>query len=183
MYRRLPFRILICLALSLAAIAGGFLVVPGIRHRHDGGEVAHSHSAHGHSHSHSHAHVHQDHEGDHADSANLETVVTGPSSHIHFRIFGIELTLPDFLNDGPAPLVAGGSGHQHGESPVGDVVRLPSPFSLAQLIHVTLQWAAIRCQGVQLDGPGNPFRRAVTVSDRDRGLDPPAPPIPPPQSP
>ena len=64
MVRSFSVRILICLSLTVASIVGGMLILPAIRHRHDGGETAHSHGGHsadvhpnsGHTHSHSHSH-------------------------------------------------------------------------------------------------------------------------------
>lgn len=188
MFRGFSIRILLCSILAFAAIAGGFLNAPGIRHRHDDGDVAHSHSAHSHSHphvhghSHHHSHAHREHEGSRDDSTEAASVVEEPASHMHFYILGFELTLPDFFSEEPAPLVAVDSVRGQGTSPAGDVIRLPSPFSLAELIHVTLRWTAIGCSGIQLEGTDHPFGRTVVASDINRGLDPSAPPLPPPQA-
>lgn len=188
MFRSLRLRILLCLILSVATIAGGFLVVPGIRHRHDDGDVAHSHFAHGHSHSHSHRHCHSHsrashtHQSEHDDTQKGDVVAEEPSSHIHISLFGFELTLPDFLSDEPAPLVDHDSDSQKETAPKGDVIRLPSPFSLAQLIHVTLRWTAIECSGVQREGTDHPFELTFVASDGNRGLDPSAPLLLPPQA-
>lgn len=184
MFRSTRVRILLSLVLTVAAIAGSFLLAPGMRHRHDGGEASHSHSAHCHSHSHGHSHSHSGaghtHSGEH-DGTTENDVEEEPSSHIHFILFGFELTLPDFLGGEPAPLVDSDSDSRNENAAKGDMIRLPSPFSLAQLIDVTLRWTAIGCSRVQLDGTAHPFTRTVVASEINRGLDPSAPPVPPPQ--
>jgi hypothetical protein len=194
MSRRLSFQCLVSLVLLFATAVVGHFVVPGIRHRHDGGDFAHSHSAHGHSHNHTHGkgHTHShdhshsgeghSHLSEHSDTTKTSDIAAGPSSHIHFSLFGIELTLPDFLGGEPAPLVDTGSDIRTKNAAKGDMVRLPSPFSLAQLIDVTLRWAAIGCSRVQLDGTNHPFTRTIVASEINRGLDPSAPPLPPPQA-
>ena len=183
MFRSLCLRILLCVCLSVAAIVGGFLIAPGIRHRHDGGEFAHSHSAHSHSHGHSHSHSHS-HAHSHSSASDAQQsahVEEEPSSHIHFSLFGFEFTLPDFPGGEPAPLVDSGSDSPGDNAAKGDMIRLPSPFGLAQLIDVTLRWTAIGCSRVQLDGTAHPFARTIVASEINRGLDPSAPPVPPPQ--
>ena len=189
MFRSTRVRILLSLVLTVAAIAGSFLLAPGIRHRHDGGAAAHTHSGHVHSHGHSHLHSHRHShsqsthspQGDH-DSHKIDTPVEEePLSHIHFSLFGFQLTLPDFLGGEPAPLVDSNSDSRNENAAKGDMIRLPSPFSLAQLIDVTLRWTAIGCSRVQLDGTAHPFTRTVVASEINRGLDPSAPPVPPPQ--
>ena len=183
MFRSFNLRILLCIGLSVAAIAGSFLVVPGIRHRHDGGEAAHSHSAHGHSHSHGHGHSHG-HSHSHANHTHQNAAVEEePSSHIHFSLFGLELTLPDFLGGEPAPLVDNAPKSQKEVAVQGEMIRLPSPFSLAQLIDVTLRWTAIGCSFVQIEGNETSFCRTAIPSDFKRGIDPSAPLLPPPEAP
>ena len=188
MFRSSRVRILLSLVLTVAAIASGLLIAPGIRHRHDGGEAAHSHSAHGHSHGHGHNHSHghshsgagHTHPGEH-EGATKKAVEEEPSSHIHFSLFGFELTFPDFLGGEPAPLVDNAPESQKEVADQGEVIRLPSPFSLAQLIDVTLRWTAIECACVQLEGSDDPVDRTAVAADINRGLDPKAPPLPPPQ--
>lgn len=196
MFRSLRRRNLICFALLVAACAGSFLVIPGIRHRHDGGEVAHTHAAgdhwhshsHGHGHFHSHAHAQAHSHDDDKDqsesepSGRDEAPAEESSSHIHVSFFGFELTLPDFLNDQPAPLVQLDQDNQEKSSSMGDVIELPSPFSFAQLMDITLRWTAIGCSFVQIEGHETSFCRTAIPSDFKRGIDPSAPLLPPPQA-
>ena len=196
MFRCSRHRNLICFALLVAACAGSLLVVPGIRHRHDGGEVAHTHAAgghghshthgHGHSHSHTHAHTHShehdDHQSKSEPSEQDDSVADELSSHIHVSFFGFELTLPDFLNDQPAPLVQLDQDDQEKSSSIGDVIELPSPFSFAQLMDITLRWTAIGCSYVQIEGHETSFCRTAIPSDFKRGIDPSAPLLPPPEA-
>lgn len=197
MFRRSNHRNLICFALLVAACAGSFLVIPGIRHRHDGGEVAHTHAAgihghshshgHGHSHSHAHAHTHShdrdDHQSDSEPSKQNDSEADESSSHIHVSFFGFELTLPDFFNDQPAPLVQLDRDNQGRSSRMGDVIELPSPFGFAQLIDITLRWTAIGCSYVQIEGNETSFCRTAIPADVKRGIDPSAPLLPPPEAP
>ena len=197
MFRSPRRRNLICFALLVAACAGSLLVVPGIRHRHDGGGVAHTHAAgghghshthgHGHSHSHAHAHTHShehdDHQSESERSERDDVPAEESSSHIHVSFFGFELTLPDFLNDQPAPLVQLDQDNQGKSSGIGDVIELPSPFSFAQLMDITLRWTAIGCSFVQIEGNETSFCRTAIRSDFQRGIDPSAPLLPPPEAP
>jgi hypothetical protein len=186
MFRRPIVRILFCLTLSSISIAAGFLAVPGIRHRHEGGKSAHSHARHGHRHhhhGHGHFHSHGTHSHDHHTDDHSESSAGEESaeSHIHFVFLGIELTFPDFLSDEPAPLVDHRSESSEEQAPKGDVIRLPSPFSLAQLIHVLSQWSAVGCTAVRLEDQGTSFGRVTCDLNLFQGLDRPAPPLPPPQ--
>ena len=206
MFHSLSVRILICCSLIVSAVVGGMLILPAIRHRHDGGETAHwhgghSHGAHshaGHTHSHghthgsshkhshdsrSHSHSHDEHDEEisHADhSHSHDDPDHEPSGHIHLTVFGFELTLPDFLGGGPAPLVdAKATSKEYAAT--GDTIQLPVPFSFAQLVNVTLRWVAIVTPGVVREDGGQEFRVALILSERDPRLDGSAPPVPPPK--
>ena len=196
MFRSSCRRNLVCFALLVAACAGSFLVMPGIRHRHDGGEVAHTHAAgsdghshshgHGHSHSHAHAHTHSHELDDPQSESELseqdDSVADELSSHIHVFFLGLELTLPDFLSDQPAPLVQLDQNNQEKNSGIGEVIELPSPFSFAQLLDITLRWTAIGCSFVQIEGNETFFCRIANPSDFKRGIDSSAPLLPPPEA-
>ena len=197
MFRNSRRRTLICLGLLVATCAGSLLVVPGIRHRHDGGDVAHTHAAgghahrhthgHGHSHSHTHTHAHlhehDDRQSESQSSGRDDSVAEELSSHIHASFFGFELTFPDFLDNQPAPLVQFDQDNQEKSSGMGDVVELPSPFSFAQLMDITLRWTAIGCSFVQIEGNETSFCRTAIHSDFKTGIDPSAPLLPPPEAP
>ena len=98
------------LVLAVLFAVGAFLT-PGLRHRHEGGQHSHTHSSaqphhhHGHSHPHHHGHKHgRGHS--HAHSHPHHAAVVKASPHIHVRLFGFQLTLPDFLGGDEAPLTA-----------------------------------------------------------------------------
>ncbi len=211
MFRSLRVRILICCSLIVSAVVGGMVILPAIRHRHDGGgtahshggnsDVVHSHSGHSHSHSHGSTHIHShgaphghespghshaqdepDGGSSHADhSHNHDHADHEPSAHIHLTLLGFELTLPDFLGGVSAPLLDEKATSKGSASAKGDTIQLPVPFSFAQLVNLTLRWVAIVTPGVDPEGGGHELRVTLILSERDPGLDSAAPPVPPPK--
>lgn len=182
-------QVFVCIFVSIVVLVTSLNSGYGLRHRHEGGEAAHSHTAvsnsssrtHGHTHSHSHLHGHShSHSHTHSDS-HADDEAEDAGAHIHVTILGFEFTLPDFLGGEPAPLVDNAPESQNEVAHQGEVVRLPSPFSLAQLIEVALRWTAIECSRVKLDGTNHPFGRNVVASEIRQGHDPSAPLLPPPQ--
>ena len=84
MFRSLTVRILICCSLIVSAVVGGMLILPAIRHRHDGGEIAHSHGGHSHG-GHSHGgHSHGGHShGAHSHAGHTHSDGQRHDSHSH----------------------------------------------------------------------------------------------------
>ena len=125
--------------------------------------IAHSHVAHGHSHGHWHSHANHTHHSERDETLKCDAVFEEPSSHIHFSLFGFELTLPDFLGGEPAPLVDYAPENPKDIADKGEVIQVPSPFSLAQPIGITLRWTAIGCCSVEPLGTDKTFCRTVGV--------------------
>jgi hypothetical protein len=142
MLLRSPIRSAIGLVLLFAALTTGLFVTPGIRHRHDAGDTAHSHAhshAHAHPHSHSHSHHHShghththghphshapvDHDHGENSAALVDSSSDHPesnsSTHVHITVFGYELTLLDFFDDRAAPLPMVGSEQRKTDLPEG----------------------------------------------------------------
>ncbi|MFG0294949.1 MAG: hypothetical protein ACF8PG_03505, partial [Maioricimonas sp. JB045] len=79
--------------LMAAAMAASAFITPGLRHQHEGGHAAHSHH-HG-SVSHSH--------GTHVHHHSHEPPARQSTSHIHLTLFGVELTIPNFMGSKEVP--------------------------------------------------------------------------------
>ncbi len=182
-------RFTVCLVI-VVGIGLGVFVGPGIRHRHDGGDAAHTHSAarsHSHSHSHGHSHGHQhshehDHSHGHLPRKRDDQVQQAPAAHIHMTVFGIEVTLPDFLRDDPAPLTTStGSALGQQRSERGQRVQLSTPAVPSQLIQFAFRIKGIPAQRLCLDADSGPGGWFAAEWPGNAGIDRHAPPDPPPR--
>lgn len=186
----------------MGLLAGGLGIRSGIRHRHDGGETAHSHGAgahsrshshsDGHSHSHSHSHSHASghshthshaHPEPHAHDVESETEsehVHPDGAHVHVTILGFELTLPDWFPGEPAPLYSEFS-RDRSKVPAGVVVEIPGSYGLATFLQMFMDQLAIRPNRPLIQGPETPSAFAHQSPQGDLGLDAAPPLVPPPR--
>lgn len=209
MLSRSPIRSAIGVVLLLAALTTGLFVTPGVRHRHDAGDTAHSHShahphkhSHSHHHSHGHAHGHPhadasvDHDHGEDDAASVDSssdqLQPNGSTHVHITVFGFELTLPDFFDDRATTLPMVGSeqgtknlprdSYRSTNAAEDEILRLQSPFTLGHWIRVLLTWTAIVCSRFEADDACILSGRLCVPADLNISRPPPAPPLPPPKA-
>ena len=83
----------------VAAVLGGSLLSPGVRHAHSQGDVAHSHVAEAASHESHHGHLHgksHTHHSDHSleSDSHSRKELTDLVGHWHISLLGIEFTIP-----------------------------------------------------------------------------------------
>jgi|GEM_PF-4498880 len=159
--------------LMAAAMAASAFITPGLRHQHEGGHAAHSHH-HG-SVSHSH--------GTHVHHHSHEPPARQSTSHIHLTLFGIELTIPNFMGSKEVPDAdLGPMTARTTDRASGADFRLTRPGTPAEVVQTLSQIRMLRpgqvvapsCGALSLTIPCQPTNR----SGRER----PAPPVPPPRT-
>jgi hypothetical protein len=177
-------RIVLSFLVLLTILAGSFGLRFGIRHRHEGGEAAHSHG-HGHTHSHSHTRSHShtaghSHAHSHGSSHSHDTPETS-DSHIHVTFFGVQLTLPDFGFTEPAPLVSL-TPNAPSAADSGERVELPCPFALAGMLQLWMDQTAIAVTRVSINKQEQDPEAVTVAAEVNLGRDASPPPLPPPRN-
>jgi hypothetical protein len=181
-------------ALSLLVTGGmalGLLCTPGVRHRHEGGEVTHTHghNVHTHSHGHGHTHARADDDGHHhgraatADvhAAPKSQLTKAPTTHLHVSLFGLELTLPDIVGGEGAPLRSSRNRTARGTGVMAESVDTLPPIFPVQIISMIFDVKCVLTSHVPCPTASSPTGRPAFEEMHNWGIDPPAPPLPPPR--
>ncbi len=183
------------LVLAVLFAVGAFLT-PGFRHRHEGGQHSHTHSSaqshhhHGHSHPHHHGHSHPHHHDhkhghghSHAHAQSHHDAIAEARPHIHVRLFGFQLTLPDFLGGDQAPLTAGSPAvRPRVKSKPPAVPEIQSLPIVPQLVRFVMEIRCLVPDKVALAANTPAPSSLSTREPVDLGLARSEPPVPPPKA-